>query len=207
MKRALVDVLVVHHQQPLGTAVTAGFLINREEVHAIMVHADLLLLVGTGIGAIGTIHRILASDRRAPGQEGLGCITLRHDHTILGGDRHSTEAKLGYCLLIAAAIAGVIVIVITATGRQTEAHNAGERGPHTALEQRAALHARGQHFIERSITRMINDRLIVRVKIIRIKMVLCHGVCLSHTRVIMGVQGGSVCQQDDSLRSVFGQEG
>jgi hypothetical protein len=54
---------------------------------------------------------------------------------------------------------------------------------------------------------MINDRLIVRVKIIRIKMVLCHGVCLSHTRVIMGVQGGSVCQQDDSLRSVFGQQG
>jgi hypothetical protein len=37
---------MVHHQQSLIRAVAASFEINREKVHAIVVHAHLLLLLG-----------------------------------------------------------------------------------------------------------------------------------------------------------------
>jgi hypothetical protein len=65
---------VVHHQQPLvaalARAVAGG--VEAEEVDAVVVVPDLLLLVGGGVAGVGLPGRGRRVDRLAPGQEGGG---------------------------------------------------------------------------------------------------------------------------------------
>ena len=71
MDGLLIDVLMVHNQETFSGAVAATLLVNREEVHAVMVHTHLLFLVCAGIGAISAIIRVRPGNRCAPGQECL----------------------------------------------------------------------------------------------------------------------------------------
>src|SRR5690606_26824401 len=71
MDGALVDVLMVHHQKTFSRTVTATLLIDREKMHAIVVHAHLLLLIGTCVGAISPVIRIGTGNGRTPRQECL----------------------------------------------------------------------------------------------------------------------------------------
>src|SRR5690606_20643511 len=71
MDGALVDVLMVHHQKTFSRTVTTTLLIDREKMHAIVVHAHLLLLIGTCVGAVSPVIRIGAGNGRTPRQECL----------------------------------------------------------------------------------------------------------------------------------------
>ena len=94
MQGALIDVLVVHHQQAFGGAVTPGLLINREEMKPIVVHAHLLFLLGAGVGGIGPELRVRPGNRGAPGQECLGRIALGNNNLVGIGHRNGLEAQV-----------------------------------------------------------------------------------------------------------------
>jgi len=86
-----VDVLVVEHEQPArGPGRT---LARREEVHAVVVHADLLGLLGSGVRGVLAPGRAGAEDRCAPRDEHLCHIALGHHEGVVLGHRHTGEAE------------------------------------------------------------------------------------------------------------------
>ena len=82
----LVGVLVVHAQQATIARQAGGTAATRrecEEVHAVMVHADLLLLVSGGLRRGHVPVRRARHDRVAPGRQDLGGVTGGHRHQVL----------------------------------------------------------------------------------------------------------------------------
>ena len=107
-----VRVFVVHAQQAalagrlarvatlvlvVATAIVP-FVVDREEVHAVVVHAELLQLVGRSLAGSASERRAARHDRVAPGHEHIGGVAGRHLHQIdhrspTGG--HIVEADAG----------------------------------------------------------------------------------------------------------------
>ena len=89
-----VDVLVVEHQQAVVALVTAAALtIDGKEVHAVMVHADLVSLIGGTVAGVVEECREAATNRRAPGDEGGGPVTGWYGDGIGTGNRHRIERQ------------------------------------------------------------------------------------------------------------------
>ncbi len=86
MQETRLDVLVVHRDEAvLGRAV------DREEVDAVVMLADLVLLLGAGVGA-GPIGRQLPGNRHAHRAQHLDAVPFRHDHRVLKADGDRREA-------------------------------------------------------------------------------------------------------------------
>ena len=89
-----VDVLVVEYQQAVVALVTAAALtVDGEEVHAVMVHADLVSLIGGTVAGVVEECREAATNRRAPGDEGGGFVAGWHGDGIGTGNRHRIERQ------------------------------------------------------------------------------------------------------------------
>jgi hypothetical protein len=84
-QQAVIGVLVVGHQQ---AAVAAP--VEREEAHAVVVHAHLHGLVGGAVAAVEPEGGQLAghADRLTPGLQHLRRVALGHRHAIGLGERH-----------------------------------------------------------------------------------------------------------------------
>ena len=115
MQSALIDVLMVHHQQTFAGAVTTGFQINREKVHAVMMHAHLLLLLFSGIGAIRLVGWIRPGNWRAPGKKRFGGVSLGNNDLIRGRSRDSLETQFSAGCVSTGSTAIVVTITVTAT--------------------------------------------------------------------------------------------
>ena len=89
----LVDVFMVHYQQPLIRAVAASFEINREKVHAIVVHAHRLLLLGAGVRRVRLEFQVRPGNWSSPGQESFCRVARRHNNIIGGGYGDRVKAK------------------------------------------------------------------------------------------------------------------
>jgi hypothetical protein len=90
VQQRLVGVLVVHHEQ---AALAAG--VEREEVHAVVVHAGLHGLVVGAVARVGREGRHAARDAggRAPGVEHLPFVLGRHHHAVAQRGGHAGEAE------------------------------------------------------------------------------------------------------------------
>lgn len=76
-----VDVFMVEHQQAMVADVSAAeaeLRVDREEVHAVVVHADLFGLVLGAVAGVVEESRITAADRGAPGYEGRRLVAGGH---------------------------------------------------------------------------------------------------------------------------------
>ena len=89
-QRVLVDVFVVHHQQE---ALGGRALIQRERMHAVVMHAD------AGRLGLGRHRQILAPfgravvKRRTPGHQHLGGIARRHHHGVAARTGNRLEGQ------------------------------------------------------------------------------------------------------------------
>ncbi|MNQ75278.1 hypothetical protein D3C85_900650 [compost metagenome] len=93
-----VDVLVVEHQQAVvRTLARAAAAIDGEEVHAVMVHADLFGLVLGAVAGVIEEGRVAPGDRGAPGNEGGGLVARRHGDGVgaAGGNGIEGQARAG----------------------------------------------------------------------------------------------------------------
>jgi hypothetical protein len=81
---------VVHHEQ---AALAVG--IEREEVHAVVVHAGLLRLVVGAVAGVGREGRHAAGDAGgcAPGVEQLPFVLGRHHDAVVQRRGHAGEAE------------------------------------------------------------------------------------------------------------------
>ncbi len=95
-----VDVLVVEDQQAVVALVTATALtIDGEEVHAVVVHAHLIGLIGGAVAGIVEECREAAANGRAPGNEGRGLVAGRYADGIGTVGRHRRERQTLAALL------------------------------------------------------------------------------------------------------------
>jgi hypothetical protein len=146
MHGVLVDVFVVHHQQAVLVAITVAHARHREVVHAVVVHADLLFLLGAGVQTAVEIGRITAGERLAPGQDRFGDVAFGDHDGVVAADRHGGESeRLGQCLRLRARHAcnrgG-----LGQTGRRE--HAAGDGKSQTTTENLAPAQARAQDVAE-----------------------------------------------------------
>ena len=89
-----VDVLVVEHQQAVvGAAPATVTAVDGEEVHAVMVHADLFGLVLGAVAGVLEEGREASADRRAPGHEDAGAVAGRHRDAVGAAHRHGVEGQ------------------------------------------------------------------------------------------------------------------
>lgn len=80
-----VDVFMVEHQQAMVADVSAAeaeLRVDREEVHAVVVHADLFGLVLGAVAGVVEEARITAADRGTPGYEGRRLVAGGHPDGI-----------------------------------------------------------------------------------------------------------------------------
>ena len=75
VQQGCIDVFVVEYQQAVIAFLAAALCVNREEMHAVMVHAQLLGLILGAVAAIVQVSRVVAGDRRTPGDKGRGAVT------------------------------------------------------------------------------------------------------------------------------------
>ena len=95
VQQALIGVLVVDHQQA-ALALRRAF--ERKEMHAVVVHAGLQRLLGGAVAAVGAKCRQPGRQPRrtdgvAPGVDGLGHVTGRHQYGVGARHRHAGEAE------------------------------------------------------------------------------------------------------------------
>jgi hypothetical protein len=91
-QQALVDILVIHHQQARSRAVL------REVMDAIVVQTELRLLLHGAVRGIELECRVVSrqAHRLTPGGNDLRVVALWHAHRIFGGYRHALESEQGY---------------------------------------------------------------------------------------------------------------
>ncbi|MNZ68294.1 hypothetical protein D3C78_865580 [compost metagenome] len=179
-----IDVFVVEHQQAVvrTLARTAG--VDGEEMHAVMVHADLLRLVlGTVAGVVG-VGRVAPRDGRAPGNEGGGLVARRYRDGIgaAGGDGLEGQAR-----------AGLEEALDLRVGRQGLSRNgcAEEgQGAHggAADQQLAAVESTDQVVDVRVVGGIAGQFVAVGKE---------HGI------VVVWVQGGSPCRRIDGVLTLM----
>jgi hypothetical protein len=100
MQEARLDILVVHRDDAI-----LGGAVDREEVDPVVVLADLLLLLGAGVGA-GAVGGHVARDRLAGRAEDLEAVAFGDDDGVVVADRHGLEADQGRCGLRQRRLAG-----------------------------------------------------------------------------------------------------
>ena len=135
------NVLVVEYQQAIFRAV-----VDRVEVHAIVVRANLLGLVITGV--VNRERREAAQNRRTPGNDHLVAVTLGHHDFIGGADGDSRKAQQVSSRCLTSVI--IIVGVAVATS-QTQTEEAQRSSAGTALEYLATGQAGLQYAGEQRI--------------------------------------------------------
>ncbi len=179
MQEARLDVFVIEADDAV-----LGGAVDREEVDAVVVLADLVLLLGTGVGT-GAERRHVARDGLAHRTQDLKAVALGHDDGVLEADRHGLEAE--ECAL---------------RGRLRQRRLAGEGGAEqaggdggeAADEETPALHAAVDHLVEIGIVRSIAGRLVAVlvahslgvVRVVALEVV--HAAC-SIDRVYCGSSG------------------
>ena len=134
----VVAVLVVHHQQ----AFLARLAVNREEVHAVVVVADLARLFGAGVGAVRLPHRRVGEQGIAPGREGLRAVAFGNDDGVAagGGDRREADLRRGARTVVAIAGAHVLVRLGRGLGGERRREEGGGAEAEAALQEAAARH-------------------------------------------------------------------
>ena len=165
VQEARLDIFVIEHQKAvLGRAV------DREEVHAVMVLADLFGLFSAAVCGRKGGH--VAGDRLAPGAKHLHIVTLGHGHRVLEAHRNRREAEQR---------CGRGRLRERALGRQRVAEQSGRDGGQTAHQEVPALQVRIHHLVEvavvrgvalRFVTMLVPRRLFV-VGIIALEIVHC----------------------------------
>ncbi len=119
------DVFVVHHQKAIGRRPVDG-----EEMHPVMVAADLHGLRRTGHRAGGIVRRV-GGQGRAPGGQNLHLVARGHDHGVVLGQRHrrkTEQAGRGGRLRQRAARRQAGTEQARGDGGQTAHHEAATRG-------------------------------------------------------------------------------
>jgi hypothetical protein len=86
-----VGVLVVEHQQPASAALPA--VPEGEEVHAVVVHADLSGLLGGAVGGVLAPRRPARPDRRPPRDQDLGQVAVGDGEGVGAAGRHRREPQ------------------------------------------------------------------------------------------------------------------
>jgi len=74
VEQGCIDVLVIENQQAVVALPSAQLRVHGEEVHSVVVHADLLGLIFSRVAGIFQPGRIAPGNRRAPRDEGGGGI-------------------------------------------------------------------------------------------------------------------------------------
>jgi hypothetical protein len=146
-----VDVLVVHDQQAFVAAVAervAGR-IEGEEAHAVVVVADLLLLVGGAVAGVGLPGRCRRGERLAPGQEGARQVACRDGDRVGGGRGDAAEADhaLGRGLCRRCGLGVVVAAAAGGAGQEGQgggAQAAQQESPPARLRRQQALDRLGQ---------------------------------------------------------------
>ena len=87
VQESRLDIFVVQDEQ----AILGGLAVDWEEVDPVMALADLMLLLGAGIGT-GSVGGHVARDRLAGRAEDLEAVAFGNDHSVLEAHRHGREA-------------------------------------------------------------------------------------------------------------------
>jgi hypothetical protein len=145
MQKAGLDVFVIHHQKAVGRRA-----VDAEEVHSVVVAADLHALFGPGVAA-GNVGRHVAGEGRAPGREELDRVAFGNDDGVFLGQRHGLEAKqTSRCRGLRQR---------RARG-QARSKQAGRQRGQPAHQKAAARGAGVDHVIHRGVGRMVRGNFI-----------------------------------------------
>ena len=136
-QQPVVDVFVVHHQE--AAVVVGGAVGQREEVHAVVMHAGLLLLVHPRVeGLVVPLGPV--RDGISPGVEDLGRIPAGDDHPVFPGQGNAREAQEGGSPRLRQELPGA-------------AHHCDGEGPQPALDELASR--QGEDLLERRVGRRV----------------------------------------------------
>ncbi|CRQ89851.1 hypothetical protein PAERUG_E15_London_28_01_14_07397 [Pseudomonas aeruginosa] len=160
-----VDVFMVEHQQAMVADVSAAeaeLRVDREEVHAVVVHADLFGLVLGAVAGVVEEARITAADRGAPGYEGRRLVAGGHPDGIgtAAGDGFEGQAVAAFERQAAQAFrGGHLRFGGSGAGGERDAEE-GEGAERRAAGQDLAAAEAGDQVVHVRVVRMVAGQLV-----------------------------------------------
>ncbi|MNM56122.1 hypothetical protein D3C81_672770 [compost metagenome] len=154
-----VDVFVVDRQQAVFGAAVDG-----EEMHAVMVHAHRVGLVGGGVAAVGFPRVGAGVQRRAPGRQDVGCVS-GGDHAGVGaraGDGGEAQFQFRRGWWLDDRFVVIRVTAVEAT-RQASPGNHRDRGAQATAYHAAAAQVRLQNAVHGQVATLVAVQVVAGV--------------------------------------------
>ncbi len=163
VQRFFVNVFVVDGQQALS-----GAAFQREEVHAVMVHAHGVEQIVGAVIAVLIPGQGVVIDRRPPWGKHMGNVALGHNTAICHGSGQGLKTQLDACRWFRIGIGGCAAVVIRGlaartaaiTARQAKTAHGGQSGCQTTAHHRAARQADFQYFTEGLVLTVVAHSLV-----------------------------------------------
>ena len=177
--------VVGDHQAFDAAARGAVGAVDGEEVHAVMVVADLARLIGAAVAGVGLEGGRAGEQRIAPAVEHGVLVALGHHDGVGRAHGHGLEVQVDRLGLLRRGLArrrglgGRIIIVIAATGGQARAHEADRAGAQTGLQEAAARQHAAHHVVEMGAVDAL-DGMSSRSGVLISVPVMCHSCDRRH---------------------------